>query len=541
VAAYVSQIHLTHKETGARTIVHIGAAVRSSDREVLLVGNGHPRLRLRFTQAGGDDDSPVMIECLGIEPPPGAPPPTEPVDFSVDNRGATLNMAGNPTIGIKHGSLLTIGKGVYHCELLTLGYLPPPQIQSAWQTVIGPVQDHNEDALGIYRGKRAQLFALADGVGGAEAGERMSEFAIKWLLTAFHVHRTDDEVDWLQVMRAAFQAINSEVWHFSRLSAAPSGTTLTAVVLQGWDAYVSHVGDSRLYLWNGISLRQLTTDHVTFISERVGANPLNKGRVITTRRAVLDRGIGKGATIDPEQFQFRLNPNDRLLLVSDGLYNRMNDDEIADVIRDTSILSLPQRLVTKANERFNDDNLSVIAVRVITPQGIRERSSNRVESMPRVYVGYRRGYRARLKATEELNTNPIIPFSYRARLWLRKRATRGNFIRLSLLLALVFVMVWWINRDRSEQIAASVTATVRAAETRAARTPTANAALTLPASTLVSTATQPAPSGSGGAESADPTSSPTITLQPFPTITLPPEYRRSKSLFSDSKNDESTS
>ncbi|MFN8529040.1 MAG: protein phosphatase 2C domain-containing protein [Anaerolineae bacterium] len=528
-AAQISQIHLIHERTGARTVIHIGSSVRGSEREIALEGalpvgaigipgapNNTKIVKLRFSQVNPITyDAPIVVELVSGE-----------VELYVNGHsarplGISPGLIGAP---LPHNATIKLDDEAFRAEIHAHGRLPPPRIVPSWSTVVGPVQELNEDALGLYQDKRAHLYVLADGVGGAEAGERVSEFAVKWMLMTFHYYlrgREDEELDWQSMLATAYHSINTEVRHFSRLSAAPAGSTLTTVILHGWDLYVAHVGDSRLYLWNGMHLRRVTSDHVTFFSE--------KGVRGTARRALLLKAIGKADTIEPDIFVLRLQPDDRLLMVTDGIHNALNDDHIARVIKDTGLSSLPERLINEANEHYNSDNLSVIAVRAqALGAGFTRPEKPNMRALPkapRVYIGYDRRWRVRLKASEELATHPKAGAIYNLKRLARKTITRRNVAIAAVIVLLILFIglpAAWVVRTFTP---VSVSASDAAATQAQAATQTQRALLFIdtPVRTPspVPTATQPPlPTPSPEFTSAPPT----ITLPPFPTITLPPGF-----------------
>ncbi|MDX2161450.1 MAG: protein phosphatase 2C domain-containing protein [bacterium] len=524
-AVHISQIHLIDERTSARTVIHIGSSVRGSEREIALEGAlpaganwipGTPNIptqkivRLRFTQVNPRDyDAPIVVELADGD-----------VELAVDQQGAaalnvTPGLLGAP---LRHNSLLKLDDHTFRCELLTAGRIPPPRLQVAYNSVIGPVQDHNEDALGIYPHRKAQLFVLADGVGGAEAGEKISEYAVKWLLRAFHQYvrtRDDEEYDWQLLLASAFRAINADVRHFGRLSSAAAGTTLTAVILYGWDAYIAHVGDSRLYQWNTVQLRQVTHDHVSVVTEKTLRG--------THKRSVLMKAIGKADTVEPDIFVMRVQPDDRLILCSDGVYKVLGDAALSDLLQDGSLSALPDRMINAANERYNNDNLSVIAVRALPPAPGASRPEpipiRSLPKVPRVYLGYQRSWRLRLKAAEEIATHPGIRRREQIAAWLRRTFTPRRVIVGSVVAILALVIVYgavlptvgWVNQVFQPPPSPTRTLDAMFFNTPV-RTPTP-----VPTVTPLPTLTDLPPGMTG--------STPTVTLPPFPTITLPPDFR----------------
>ncbi len=366
-----SQIHLIPQGTDHRTILHIGTSTRSSTVETILTTGDHRPVRLRFQQVNPDKfASQILMTHIAGQ-----------ADVGGEGGNATRG------IPIHHNTTFTIDKQVYTCELHANGTYEVPdatRITAGWFTSIGPRRTNNEDAIGIYQHRDAYLFLVADGVGGGEAGELISEFATRYLLAAFHKN-IGRNVSWGDVMRRAVERINQEVWHFARKTPTvnKAGTTLTAVVIQKWDAFIVHVGDSRLYHWSNGTMEQITTDHIQHVAEQKTINP---GQEPEAERTFLYKAIGRTEIIEPEIYTLRLQPRDRLLLCTDGVTGTIKDREIS---RDMGIMppdELAQYLVETTNERHTTDNSSVIALEVMS------HSFNwdtwRAKSADRVYTGY---------------------------------------------------------------------------------------------------------------------------------------------------------
>src|SRR5690606_38139776 len=223
---------------------------------------------------------------------------------------------------IVNGSVITVGTLQYRCDVVSRGYLPPnPVVQANWITMTGSVRDHNEDAIGIYQHKNTHCFVLADGVGGAEAGEFMSEFAVKRFLAMFHRNVGKPDTDWHELMEDTVKQINADVREFAEQMSirvgkpVQAGSTLVAMIIDGWDAYLVHVGDSRLYYWRAGVLRQTTADHSTFM-ENIYARIMAGDTTAPIKRNVLLKGIGKDDTIEPDLITLRLQPGDKILMCS---------------------------------------------------------------------------------------------------------------------------------------------------------------------------------------------------------------------------------
>lgn len=381
-----SQIHLVDLQTKQRTIVHIGPTVGRTESEIILEPSGHPTVHLSFTQVNARQyDAPVLVKRL-------------------DQSALEVDGKAVETIApVLQGSLLSVDGYQYRCELYAWGKLPfRAPLQAAWLTSTGPVREHNEDAIGVYQHKHVSLYAIADGVGGAEAGEIISEFTIQSLLARFH-KRLRYDVDWQSVLVEVLEDINADVRRYSRVSAAPAGSTLTAVIIQEWDAYIAHIGDTRLYHYTGGRLRVLTEEHATFSKERKQSMAINKQALHSSKRNVLVKGIGKRDTVEPDTMVVRLQPGDKLVLCSDGIYDHITDEELTAALQTMSPKEVCAHLMRLSEERFNNDNASVLCIDVLS-QPKYQRREEQPEAQDRVYIGYKRGWPRKLRAPEEFVT-----------------------------------------------------------------------------------------------------------------------------------------
>jgi PPM family protein phosphatase len=387
--AEFSQIHFVALDTQERIVVHIGTTIGRSEAHLSLPGKSDKDVvQLRFRQANPQKHGgPIIMEYRGKAP-------------------LTVNGESFERFAVlKQGSALVIGQREFRCELYSWSLLPASAVINAgWMTDRGPVNPQNEDAIGIYKHPRAHLFAIADGVGGGEAGEHISKFAIQYLLAAFNKNVKYD-LEWNDIFLQAVTNINQEVRRFAKMSSFIAGSTLTAVVIQGWDAHIVHVGDSRLYYWNANTLKQITTDH----SKTTKPRDDGTGKQSSLGRTILVKAIGKADTIEPDFITLRLQPGDKLLLSSDGLNERVPLDELAQLMKDYSPAKLPEQLIKLANERANFDNISVIAIDIAAKENAR--SSWQVTPSPdgRVISGYDPSWSFRLRPPQELITHhPVV-------------------------------------------------------------------------------------------------------------------------------------
>ena len=236
------------------------------------------------------------------------------------------------------------------------------ELQAGGATDVGLVRSNNQDELLMVTG----LFAVADGMGGAAAGEVASAIAIRSLQEAFAAGEPTS-----RNLSAAAQAANRAVW--DQAEANPEmrgmGTTLVALALVEDGALAAiNVGDSRLYRFHDDTLEQITSDH-NLVAEMVAEGRLSKEEAeYHPRRNIMTRALGVDPAVPVDLFQLEVRPGDRFLLCSDGLPRELPDDHIASLLRR---LADPQEaareLVDEAKRRGGNDNITVVVVDAVDP------------------------------------------------------------------------------------------------------------------------------------------------------------------------------
>ena len=237
---------------------------------------------------------------------------------------------------------------------------------------IGLKRSQNEDHLGHWspadpaaRARRGTLLAVADGMGGALAGEVASRIAVETLLSAWAAAPGGDP---LADLTAAAEAANHAVYHESL--AHPDlkgmGTTLCAVAVRGTEGLVAHVGDSRAYLVRDGVARALTDDH-SLVAQLVRSRQLTVEQArVDPRRNVITRSVGVGPTVEGEAA--RLDPplraGDTLVLCTDGLHGLVSDAELAVAATAAGLDAVCADLVRFARERGGYDNITVLVARL---------------------------------------------------------------------------------------------------------------------------------------------------------------------------------
>lgn len=227
---------------------------------------------------------------------------------------------------------------------------------------VGRRRDHNEDAVHV----DPPLFVVADGVGGSAKGEVASRMAIDtFVAAASRIARSATTADAVREMESAILEANTAV-HGSQLrdeSRRGMATTITAALVRdGGEVVVGHVGDSRLYVLSAAGARQATDDH-SVVAELVRTGRLAPEDVGShPQRNVITRALGSEADVSVDAFVAHVGPGDWLLACSDGLTEHVSDAELASIVvehapRDPD--DAARRLVDLANERGGSDNITL--------------------------------------------------------------------------------------------------------------------------------------------------------------------------------------
>ena len=223
-------------------------------------------------------------------------------------------------------------------------------------TDTGRKRRRNEDAYVV----EPPLFAVADGMGGAQAGEVASKLA------AAALSDTDaGSLNGTERVTSLFQEANRRVYERSATDPSVSGmgTTMTVALVEGAEVVIGHVGDSRAYLLRGGAFEQLTDDH-SLVAELMKSGKLSPEEAEThPQRAVITRALGTDPDVDVDAFAVRAEPGDVFLICSDGLTTMVDDDEILGLL-ERHREDLPRAvkaLVAAANRHGGEDNITVVA------------------------------------------------------------------------------------------------------------------------------------------------------------------------------------
>lgn len=211
-------------------------------------------------------------------------------------------------------------------------------------------------------GNLPNLFIVADGMGGHNGGGFASSYAVDVIKRDIEASREKSIEDLLKsAVRAANSAVREKAAGNSDL--VGMGTTVVMAVVEEDVLHVCNVGDSRLYIADQDSIRQITVDH-SYVEEMIRVGQLDRESARThEHKNIITRAVGADDSIESDYFKVKLKPGDIILMCSDGLSNMLSDDEILMVLksgRDTVMRA--ETLINAANENGGADNIAVIVV-----------------------------------------------------------------------------------------------------------------------------------------------------------------------------------
>lgn len=235
-------------------------------------------------------------------------------------------------------------------------------------TDIGRKRKVNQDY--VYSSERPvgnlpNLFLVADGMGGHNAGDYASRLTVETI-----VDRSvrSQETDPMVILNEAVQVANSLVRERAVGAAELKGmgTTIVAAVILDRVLHVANVGDSRLYVVNGKEIRQITRDH-SWVEEMVRRGGIGKAEARNhPDKNIITRAVGAEETVKADFFQLSLSEGDMVLMCTDGLTNMLEDEEIRMILEGArDIVEKAQGLVNAANANGGRDNISVVLIEFI--------------------------------------------------------------------------------------------------------------------------------------------------------------------------------
>ena len=231
-------------------------------------------------------------------------------------------------------------------------------------TDVGQKRKMNQDyvfATADPVGNLPNLFVVADGMGGHNAGDYASSHAVTSMVEEI---RQDADFNPVKVIRHAIECVNTEILTQAQQDEKlrGMGTTIVAATIVGHYAYVANVGDSRLYVVNR-EIRQITRDH-SLVEEMIRMGGLDRADARNhPDKNIITRAVGAEDHVEPDFFTVELREGDTVLMCSDGLTNMLEDEEIRMIISGArDLVEKAERLVEAANANGGRDNISVILI-----------------------------------------------------------------------------------------------------------------------------------------------------------------------------------
>lgn len=233
-------------------------------------------------------------------------------------------------------------------------------------THAGSVRKNNEDNYRLEPDRG--LWIVADGMGGAQAGEHASHLAVDAVVDYLADSPPAGPVESSGVLEDAFLHANRSVLHAARADGRLEGmgTTLLAALVAGSDLLIASVGDSRAYAISGSSRLKMLTQDQSWVNE-IGRMQLGLGEEALRRhpmRHVLTMAVGVGEHLRVNSYRYPLEPGMQILLCSDGLHGVIGEAAIEDVLRtDWPLDRKCTELIRLANESGGPDNITVIVLK----------------------------------------------------------------------------------------------------------------------------------------------------------------------------------
>jgi serine/threonine protein phosphatase PrpC len=233
----------------------------------------------------------------------------------------------------------------------------------------GIVRKTNQDSILI--NPLHKCFVVADGMGGHRGGDIASQLTIQ--IFADQLSQLDPEAEnKTGILNQSIQLANRMIFERAQeeLTLEGMGTTVTSLLIHNSKAYLANVGDSRIYLINNHHIYQLTRDH-SLVQEKMNLGIYGREEAMQDKnKNILVRTLGFEDNIAVDLFEYSISKNDIFLLCSDGLYSKVYDDEILNIINQhlpdpskstaADMNQVAKELIKRANELGGNDNISVI-------------------------------------------------------------------------------------------------------------------------------------------------------------------------------------
>ncbi|MCM1498087.1 MAG: Stp1/IreP family PP2C-type Ser/Thr phosphatase [Clostridium sp.] len=232
------------------------------------------------------------------------------------------------------------------------------------KTDIGMVRSMNQDSIFFSDkdiGNLPNLYIVADGMGGHQAGDYASSHAVSWFVDYI---KDCKYVNPITILKTGIAKVNDLLLEQAseHRELKGMGTTFVTAVITKDKMYVANIGDSRLYVM-GEEARQITLDH-SLVEELIRTGQLDRRKVrFHPEKNIITRALGTGNEAVPDFFEIDLRQNEKVLLCTDGLTNMIEDDEIRDIVMQKIFLDkICEQLIERANYYGGKDNIGVVVI-----------------------------------------------------------------------------------------------------------------------------------------------------------------------------------
>lgn len=300
---------------------------------------------------------------------------------------------------------------------------PHPIPRASAITDVGRIRENNEDRVGLWARHGIVLAVVADGMGGAVAGEEASRLVIEAVQADFlgeargsETLRDLSEDDISDKLRSAVRRANRAI--IARTNKHPElqgmGTTITMAFVRGNRVILAHVGDSRAYLVDGHEnwINQITDDH-SFVEALLASGHITPEQAaVHPMRNVLYRALGQIEDTEADLYSRTLHEGDWLILCSDGLTRHVKPAEIAEIAhRHTIPDDVAHELIARANERGGEDNISAVVIKMESAEEITPEAPPDPAFLTDTQIGLYQSPQENLAEMDDHDTEEIAPIT----------------------------------------------------------------------------------------------------------------------------------
>lgn len=231
-------------------------------------------------------------------------------------------------------------------------------------TDVGQKRNMNQDYVYTSEtpvGNIPNLFVVADGMGGHNAGDFASKYTVEQLVKSIKSSR---ETNPIKIIRQSIESANKELLKkaYENPELTGMGTTLVvATIIEGY-IYVANIGDSRLYIISE-DIKQITKDH-SLVEEMIRLGEIDREDArYHPDKNIITRAVGAGDEVSVDFFELKLEQSDIILMCSDGLTNMISDEGIEEIVKsEKDVVHKAKKLVETANYNGGKDNIAVIII-----------------------------------------------------------------------------------------------------------------------------------------------------------------------------------